>query len=130
VEVVLLGAAIAGAASLVLAFGLNVDVELQITSSGFVEWPGVVLVVAGAFAVACYAFRLGVPSRALLSAAVLGGVAVVVVRGLTRVSAELSQPARTLVAAVVIGVVGRILAYRAGAPAALWLVPAILPLLP
>ena len=45
-------------------------------------------------------------------------------------SADLSRPARTLLAALVIGVVGRLLAHRSRAPAALWMVPAILPLLP
>jgi hypothetical protein len=57
-------------------------------------------VAAGFVAVAFYACRLGVPRRALLSAATLGAIAVVLTRGLTPLSA------------------------------ALWMVPAILPLLP
>jgi hypothetical protein len=72
-EVALLGAAIAGAASLVLAFGASLDVRLQITSAGRVDLPAVVLVAAGAVAVAFYAYRLGAPRRALGSAAALGG---------------------------------------------------------
>jgi uncharacterized membrane protein YjjP (DUF1212 family) len=129
-EVVLLSAAIAGAASLVLAFGASLDVRLQITSTGRADWPALVLVAAGFVAVAFYACRLGVPRRALGSAATLGGVAVVLARGLTPLSADLSRPARTLLAALVIGVAGRLLANRSQAPAALWMVPAILPLLP
>jgi uncharacterized membrane protein YjjB (DUF3815 family) len=129
-EVVLLSAAIAGAASLVLAFGASLGVRLQITSTGRADWPALVLVAAGFVAVAFYACRLGVPRRALGSAATLGGVAVELARGLTPLSADLSRPARTLLAALVIGVAGRLLANRSQAPAALWMVPAILPLLP
>jgi hypothetical protein len=115
---------------LVLAFGASLDVRLQVTSAGRVDWPAPVLVAAGSVAVAFSACRVGVPRRALGSAAVLGGVAVVLARGLTPLSADLNRPARTLVAALVIGVVGRLLAYRSRAPSALWMVPAILPLLP
>jgi hypothetical protein len=124
------GGAIAGAASLVLAFGESIDVQLRITTVGRVDWPAVVIVAAGTTAVACYACRVGVPRRTLLSVAALGAVAVVLTQGLTPVSADLSRIARTLLAALVIGAVGRMLAHRSGAPAALWMVPAILPLLP
>jgi hypothetical protein len=51
-------------------------------------------------------------------------------RGVTPCPADLSRPARTLLAALVTGVVGRLLARRSEAPAALWMVPTILPLLP
>jgi uncharacterized membrane protein YjjP (DUF1212 family) len=129
-EVALLGAAIAGAASLVLAFGATLGVRLQITSAGRVDWPALVLVAAGFVAVAFYACRLGVPRRALWLAATLGAIAVVLTRGLTPLSADLSRSARTLLAALVIGIVGTMLAHRSQAPAALWMVPAILPLLP
>jgi hypothetical protein len=77
---------------------------------------------------------LRLPSRrapqGVLAAAILGGIAVVLARSLTPLSADLSRPARTLPAAPVIGVVGQLLAHRSRAPAALWMVPAILPLLP
>ena len=92
----LLGAAIASAASLVLAVGESWGVRLQITSSGRVDWPALVLVLAGAVAVALYACRLGVPRPALLAGVALGAIAVLLIRGLTPVSAELSRPARTL----------------------------------
>jgi uncharacterized membrane protein YjjB (DUF3815 family) len=106
----------------------NWGVRLQITSSGRVDWPAPVLVLAGA--VAFYACRLGVPRLALLAGVALGAIAVLLTRGLTPVSAELSRSARTLMAALLIGIVGTLLAHRSRAPAALWTVPAILPLLP
>ena len=94
------------------------------------RWPGLVLIIAGAAAVCAYAVRLAVPSRAVVSVAALGALAVFISQGLGPASAELDRNTRTLVAALVIGVFGRLLAQRADAPAALWLVPAILPLLP
>jgi uncharacterized membrane protein YjjB (DUF3815 family) len=106
------------------------DVWLQITTAGRADWPALVLVAAGSVAVAFYACRLGVPRRAVGPAAALGGIAVVLARGLTPLSADLSRPARTLIAALMVGIVGRMLAHRSQAPAALWMVPTILPLLP
>ena len=129
-EVLLLGAAIAGAASLILAVGENMDVDLRITATGAVDWPAVVIVVAGAVAVAFNACRLGVASRRLLSVVVLGALAVVIAQGFTALFDDLSRNARTLLAAVVIGALGTYLAHRRRTPAAIWTVPAILPLLP
>jgi uncharacterized membrane protein YjjP (DUF1212 family) len=129
-EVLLLGAAIAGAASLVLAFGEHIDVQLRITIAGRTDWPSLVIVAAGSAAVALYAVRVGVPQHKLASVAALGALAVVIAEGLTPVSSYLSQISRTLLAALAIGVLGRWLAHRSGAPGALWMVPAILPLLP
>jgi uncharacterized membrane protein YjjP (DUF1212 family) len=91
-EVALLGAAIAGAASLVLGFGATLGVRLEITSAGRVDWPALVLVAAGFVAVAFYACRLGVPRRALLSAATLGGIAVLLTRGLTPLRRTSADP--------------------------------------
>jgi uncharacterized membrane protein YjjP (DUF1212 family) len=129
-EVVLLGAAVAGAASLVLTFGARLDVPMRITSDGRVDWPGAILVVAGSVAVAFYACRLGVPRKALVATSALGGVAVVITQALTPGADELTRNARTLLAALLIGIVGRYLAHRSRAPGELWMVPAILPLLP
>lgn len=64
-EVVLLGAAIAGAASLVLSVGAAWGVRLDIPTSGRAAWPDVVVVAAGALAVTAYACQLGVPPRHL-----------------------------------------------------------------
>jgi len=129
-EVVLLGVAIAGAASLVLAFGGGIGVYLRITTTGFVGWPPLALVAAGSVAVAFYGVRVGVPWRALPAACALGAAAVVLARGLIPVSRELLPDARTLIAALLIGAVGTLLGHRIEAPPALWTVPAILPLLP
>ncbi len=60
----------------------------------------------------------------------MGALAVLLAEGLTPVSADLSRQTRTLFAAVLIGVVGTLLAHRSWAPTAIWMVPAILPLLP
>jgi uncharacterized membrane protein YjjP (DUF1212 family)/uncharacterized membrane protein YjjB (DUF3815 family) len=97
---------------------------------GRVGWPAVVTVAAGGAAVAAYCVRLGVPRRVVLSAAILGGVAVAISNGFGPVSLGLDHDTRTLVAALVIGVASRVLAGRSDAPSALWIVPAILPLLP
>jgi uncharacterized membrane protein YjjP (DUF1212 family) len=129
-EVLLLGGAIAGAASLVLTFGAYVDVPLRLTTAGRTDWPALVIVAAGSFAVAFYAVRVGVPRKVLPSTVALGALAVVLVEGMTPVSADLSRNTRTLVAALAIGVLGRLLAHRSGAPGVLWMVPSILPLLP
>ena len=79
-EVVLLGAAIAGAASLVLIFGTSLDVHLEITTARHAGWPTLVIVAAGSVAVTFYACHLGVPRRALLSAAALVGIAVLLAK--------------------------------------------------
>jgi len=129
-EVILLGTAIAGSASLILTLGENLDVQLRITAAGAVDWPAVVIVAAGAVAVAFNACRLGVPARTLFSVVVLGALAVVIAQGFTPLFDDLSRNARTLLAAVLIGALGTYLAHRRRAPAAIWTVPAILPLLP
>jgi len=71
-----------------------------------------------------------VPARTLLSVVVLGALAVVIAQGFTPLFDDLSRNARTLLAAVLIGALGTYLAHRRRAPAAIWTVPAILPLLP
>jgi uncharacterized membrane protein YjjP (DUF1212 family) len=130
VEVVLLGSAVAAAAGLVLTGGRAVDVHLSITTSGSEVYPLLVLVCAGAVAVAFYGVQLGVPAPGLVPAALLGGVAVLITRGRDLVAADADPLAAILLAALVIGVTGQALAQRSAKPAALWLVPAILPLLP
>jgi uncharacterized membrane protein YjjP (DUF1212 family) len=82
-EVILLGIAVAGSASLVLAFGETfLGIVLRISEQGRVDWPALVIVAAGAGAVAAYCVRLGVPPPVVLSAAILGGVAVAIANGL------------------------------------------------
>ncbi|CCH78561.1 membrane hypothetical protein [Nostocoides japonicum T1-X7] len=129
-EVFLYGAAVAGAASVVLSFGAGIGVRLRITTAGQEVWPAGVIVATGTFAVTCYALRLAVPWRVVVTVAILGAVVVVLGRGMTPLTAGMGQQLRTLVAALTVGVLGQTLAHRARQPAALWLVPTILPLLP
>lgn len=129
-EVALLGAAIAGAASLILALGETWGVSLGITAEGVRDWPLVVLVVAGMAAITCYALRLDVPARMLPIVAAIGGLAVVVTRSETPGIDTLGTDTRVLVAALAIGALGALAAHRRRQPAAIWTVPAILPLLP
>lgn len=130
-EVVLLGIAVAAAASLVLEIGQAIlAIDLRLAMAGRHEWSQSVTVVAGSLAVLAYAVRLGVPRRAILTVALLGGLAVVIAEGMTPISAEASRNGRTLLAALAVGLVGRSLAAGLRMPGQLWLVPAILPLLP
>lgn len=129
-EVALLGAAIAGAASLILALGETWGVPLGIAAEGVHDWPLAVLVVTGMAAVTCYALRLDVPARMLPVVAAIGGLAVVLTRAEIPGLDTLGADTRVLVAALAIGVLGALAAHRRRQPAAIWTVPAILPLLP
>jgi uncharacterized membrane protein YjjP (DUF1212 family) len=125
-EALLLAGAVAGGAAAMLALGTYAGVTLQLTIDGRVEWAPPITVGAGMLAVAAYAVQLGVPRWVLAWTAVVGGVGVAIGTGLlptARVDA-------TLVAALVIGILGRLVARRLEAPATLVMVPAILPLLP
>src|SRR5690349_12934501 len=81
-EVILLGTAIAGAASLVLAFGANIGAQLASAPPDMRCGPRQRSLPAGFAAVGFYACRLGVPRAALLSTAALGAMAVVIGQGL------------------------------------------------
>jgi uncharacterized membrane protein YjjP (DUF1212 family) len=129
-EVALIGVAITAAASLILSFGEEIGVDLEIDASGAVDWPAPIVVLAGGIAVVFYAVRVGVPRHPLLTVAGFGAVAVLISRGYTPVFSPISADARTLIAAILIGVGGTVLAYRRRAPSAIWTVPSILPLLP
>jgi uncharacterized membrane protein YjjB (DUF3815 family) len=56
--------------------------------------------------------------------------ATLVGQGFTPLLEDLGRPARTFVAALGVGTLGTLLARRSRLPAAIWTVPAILPLLP
>jgi uncharacterized membrane protein YjjB (DUF3815 family) len=71
-----------------------------------------------------------VPARAAAQAAAVGALAWLLFRTTTVATSLLDPGIATLGVTILIGVVGRLLARRSGAPAALWVVPAILPLLP
>lgn len=130
-EVVLLGVAIAMSASLVLGLGQRLaGADLGLSTEGGVDWPPPVTVVAGMAAVIAYALQLGLPRVRLSSVAVLGAAVTAIGHGLVPLVARLDGNGRTLMAAFLVGAVGRFLAERKREPAAIWLTPAILPLLP
>jgi uncharacterized membrane protein YjjP (DUF1212 family) len=125
-EALLLAGAVAGGAAAMLALGSYAEVTLSLSAEGRFDWPSPVLLAAGMVAVAAYAVQLGVPLGVLAWAAGVGGVGVTIAYGLVG-SAQVDP---TLVAALAIGILGRIVARRLEAPATLIMVPAILPLLP
>jgi uncharacterized membrane protein YjjP (DUF1212 family) len=128
-EALLLAAGVAGGTLLGLAVAMRFDVFLTIETVGRTDWGYVVAGLAAFVAVGAFAIRLGVPSGFVAQAAALGGAAWLAFIGVAELG--LLEPSlATLGAAIIIGVVGRLLARRFKAPAALWVVPAILPLLP
>jgi uncharacterized membrane protein YjjP (DUF1212 family) len=129
-EAVLLAAGVAGGTALSLALASSAGVILQITTVGQAEWSLTISVAASLVAVAAYALQLGVPPRAVAQAAIVGAVGWLLFRATTAPFGLLDVSIATLAATVVIGMLGRLLARRRGAPAAIWVVPAILPLLP
>lgn len=86
--------------------------------------------IAGSAAVLSYSCRLGVPVRWLLTVTALGAIAVIIAQGFVAASADIRPITRTLLASLTIGIAGTLLSRRSAVPAAIWLVPPILPLLP
>jgi uncharacterized membrane protein YjjP (DUF1212 family)/uncharacterized membrane protein YjjB (DUF3815 family) len=130
-EVFLLSIAIASSASLILALAqVALGVDLRISALGATDWAPQVKVAAGMLAVVIYSISLAVPPRALPSIALLAALVVALAQGFTPLLQHLDHNERTLAAALLIGLVGRTLARRWERPAAYWLVPSILPLLP
>jgi uncharacterized membrane protein YjjP (DUF1212 family) len=129
-EAILLAAAVAGGIAIGLTIAGAFGVFLSIVVEGFTDWGVVVAALSALVAVGAFAVTLGVPRRPALQAAALGAVAwlgfIILVGEQGTISASLA----TLGAAVGIGFLGRILARIGQAPVALWVVPAILPLLP
>ncbi len=130
-EALLLGAGVAGGTAVGLGLAGVFDIELSLLTSGSADWGMLVALPAAFVAVAAFAVRLGVPIAAILGAALLGALAWWLFRVLAGPGANILDPTlATLAAATVIGIVGRLLARRAHGPAALWVVPAVLLLLP
>jgi uncharacterized membrane protein YjjB (DUF3815 family) len=124
-EAVLIGAGVASGALLGINLASNVGVTLAIDAAGPRSWEPLVALVAAAVAVVAYAYQIAVPAFALPWVGALGALAWAAY-ALLGYSAEVG----TFTAAFVVGVAGRLLARHYKAPAALWVVPAILPLLP
>ncbi len=129
-EALLLGAGVAGGVALGLAIAATADVRLSIVAEGATEWGLVVSTLASLLAVGAFAVRLGVPRRSVAPAAIIGAVGWLLYLSVTPPSGSVDPGIATLVAAVLLGMVGRVMARHFDAPAALWVVPAVLPLLP
>ena len=129
-EAILLAAAVAGGTALSLAVASSAGVTMRILTVGQETWGLPISVVASVLAVAAFAVQLGVPVRAVGQAAAIGAGGWLLHQGSLGPLAGLDPGVATFAATIVIGVLGRMLARRYGAPAALWVVPAILPLLP
>jgi uncharacterized membrane protein YjjP (DUF1212 family) len=126
-EAVMLAAAIAGGTTFALAIAGSFGIQLSIVTVGRTDWGPVVGWFAALVAVGTFAIRLGVPPNAVGQAAILGAFAWT---GYLGVSGVIEPSIAVLGSAIAIGIAGRVLALRAGAPSVLWVVPAILPLLP
>lgn len=124
-EALLIAAGVASGAILGIALSARLGVTLAIEVAGPRSWDPVIAMIAAAIAVAAYAYQVAVPTFALAWVAVLGAMAWSLY-ALMGYSPELG----TFVAAVAVGAAGRLLARHYQAPATLWVVPAILPLLP
>jgi uncharacterized membrane protein YjjP (DUF1212 family) len=129
-EAILLAAGVAGGTALGLALASSAGVTLQITTAGQAQWGLLISVAASLVAVGAYAVQLGVPPRAVAQAAIVGAGGWLLFRAATAPFGPLDVSIATLAATIVIGMLGRLLAGSRGAPAAIWVVPAILPLLP
>jgi uncharacterized membrane protein YjjP (DUF1212 family) len=129
-EALLLAAAVAGGTAFGLALAAAFDIQLSIVTLGSADWGLLVGVPAAFVAVAGYTVRLGMPVRTVAGAATLGALAWLLYILLVDVRQLADASGATFLAAIAVGVVGRLVALRARAPAALWVVPAILLLLP
>src|SRR3954451_16326705 len=129
-EAFLLGAGVAGGTALGIALAENAGVKLSLITIGGVDWSPAVSILAAVLAVGAFAVRLGVPWRYVWQSAVLGAFAWVVYIAVAGGERTIQSSLATFSAALLVGIVGRILARTQQAPPALWVVPAILPLLP
>ncbi len=129
-EALLLAAGVAIGTAFGVAIGASFDVELAITTAGSQDWGLLIGVPAAFVAVAGFAVRLGMPVGAVVGAAALGALAWLLYITLVDVRQIADASAATFIAAIVVGVLGRLIAQRFKTPAAIWIVPAILLLLP
>jgi uncharacterized membrane protein YjjB (DUF3815 family) len=121
---------VAGGVALALAVASSAGIRLSIVVEGTADWGFGVSTLAALLAVGAFAVRLGVPRRSVLQAAAIGAVAWLLYRSVTPPSGSIDPGIATLAASILLGMVGRVMARRFDAPAALWVVPAVLPLLP
>ncbi len=133
-EALLLGAAVAGGTALSLAVASSAGVDMRIVTVGDQAWGLPISVAASLLAVAAYAIQLGVPPQFVAEAAAIGAVGWLLPRatspGPLGYLGQLDGNVAIFAATIIIGILGRLLASHHKAPSALWVVPAILPLLP
>jgi uncharacterized membrane protein YjjP (DUF1212 family) len=128
-EALVSAAAIAGGLAVAIRIAAFAHVQLGLQVEGSTTWMPWVLVVAALLAVGGFAIQLGVPRREVAFAAALGAVAWSL-RDLTVTAANGDAALATIVAATFIGAVGRVLATQRHSLPVVFVVPAILPLLP
>ncbi len=128
-EAMLLGAAVAGGTALALSVAAAAQIHLDLIIPGIIPQTFAVIVPAALLAVGAYAVQLGVPRRSILPAAVLGAAGWLLYDAATGVN-HVDASVATFAAAIAIGAIGRILARWGATPAAIYVVPAVLPLLP
>jgi uncharacterized membrane protein YjjP (DUF1212 family) len=129
-EALLLAAGVAIGTAFGVAIASSLDIELTLTTVGSHDWGLMVGVPAAFLAVAGFAIRLGMPPYTVVGAAALGAVAWLLYITLIDVRQLADASAATFVAAIMVGIAGRLIAQRTRTPVALWIVPAILLLLP
>ena len=129
-EAILLGAGVAGGTAVGIAVAENFGVRLAILTVGIADWSQIVSVLASVLAVGAFAVRLGVPRRYVWQSALLGSAAWVSYLAISGGNRTIQTSLATFAAALFVGVAGRLIARHERAPSALWVVPAILPLLP
>ncbi len=130
-EALLLGAGVAGGTAIGLGLAGLFGVHLSLLTAGGVNWGFLVTLPAAFVAVGAFAVRLGAPPSAIVAASLLGAFAWWMNGALAGPGPATIDPTlATLAASVVIGIVGRLLAGREHGAAALWVVPAVLLLLP
>jgi uncharacterized membrane protein YjjP (DUF1212 family) len=127
-EALLLGAGVAAGTGLALVVADSFGVELSLVKTGPEDWGTTVAGLGALLAVGGYAIRIGDPRGAVVSASLLGAIAWLALIGMR--DAGVDAAVATLISALTIGIVSRAIGIRAQAPAALWAVPAVLPLLP
>ncbi|HET8785555.1 MAG TPA: threonine/serine exporter family protein [Candidatus Limnocylindrales bacterium] len=127
-EALLLGAGVAAGTALALAGASSFGVELGLVRVGSEQWGAVAAGIAALAAVGGFAIRVGDPRTAVVSAALIGALAWTTL--IRMLDAGIDPAVATLVSALAIGIVSRAIGLRLQAPAALWAVPAVLPLLP
>jgi uncharacterized membrane protein YjjB (DUF3815 family) len=128
-EALLLGAAVAGGTALALAVAGAAGVDLSLLAPGSVPQSLAIIGPAALVAVGAYAVQLGVPRRSVVPAALLGGAAWLLTSAATGPN-HVDSAVATFVVAIGIGAVGRLLARWQSTSTALYVVPAVLPLLP